>query len=309
MQDEYVKAIEKIQMDKDRKIEMRKALQNELASVQTGVTYTGAKRAKTTKLSAGAKAGIAAAAIAVTMSVVFAIPSSRNAINASIKAFFNKEVPQGAVDGQTKAAEGRKERVVPTDDMKPSEASAVQSQVAAQDKEEDNFYKNVTVKAEYYKDTELNKLANYYDQKSMSLVDLKKDLDNHGLYSQFKTRDWFSDGFYVNYWVGDNATGHSGTITCFKADEKQFESYLKNSHAIVSFELQNHNQAEIPFEKFWKKTTDSEGNTVYTGEWKGPEPEEKILPSDSARFMTFKITYDAKNQIAIAHVEDGGGLG
>ena len=31
MQDEYVKAIEKIQMNKDRKIEMRKILENEMA--------------------------------------------------------------------------------------------------------------------------------------------------------------------------------------------------------------------------------------------------------------------------------------
>ena len=114
MQDEYIKAIEKIQMDKDRKSEMRKIIENEMASAGTEVTETNAKkRARTTKLSAGAKAGIAAAAIAVTMSVVFAIPSSRNAIKASIRAFFNKEVPQGATDMQTKSSEEKKERVGP----------------------------------------------------------------------------------------------------------------------------------------------------------------------------------------------------
>ena len=37
MQDEYVKAIEKIQMNKDRKIEMRKFLENEMASAATEV--------------------------------------------------------------------------------------------------------------------------------------------------------------------------------------------------------------------------------------------------------------------------------
>ena len=35
----------------------------------------------------------------------------------------------------------------------------------------------------------------------------------------------------------------------------------------------------------------------------------KLLPSDRARFMNFKITYDAKNNIAIVSIEDGGGVG
>ena len=48
MQDEYIKAIEKIQMNKDRKTEMRKILENELASAPK-------KPAKTTRLTAGAK--------------------------------------------------------------------------------------------------------------------------------------------------------------------------------------------------------------------------------------------------------------
>ena len=309
MQDEYVKAIEKIQIDKDRKIEMRKVLENEMASAQTEAATVSAKRAKTTKLSGGAKAGIAAAALALTMGCVFAIPSSRNAINASIKAFFNKEVPQGAVDDQTKQSENRKERVIPTDDMKPSVAESVKAEVAKQDKEQDDYYKNVTVTAEYYKDAELNKLANYYTQKKMNLMDLKKDIKYNGYYEQFKTNDWFSDGFYVSYWVGDNATGHSGMITCFKATDKQLASYMKNAHGLVNEERKNHNQKTVSYDKFWKKSTDSEGNTVYTGSWKGPEPEMKLLPSDRARFMNFKITYDAKNNIAIVSIEDGGGVG
>ncbi len=310
MQDEYIKAIEKIQMDKDRKTEMRKILENEMASARTEVNETSAKkRAKTTKLSAGAKAGIAAAAIAVTMSVVFAIPSSRNAINAGIRAFFNKEVPQGATDMQTKESEDKKERVIPTDSVDPSVASEIESAVSSQDKAEEDYYKDVTVTADYYKDPELNKLANYYVQKNMNIMDLKKDAKYSDFYSQFKKMDWFSDGFFATYWVGGNADGHSGTITCFKATEKQMEGYLKNNHEIVNYEREQHNQKKVSFDKFWKKSTDSDGNTVYTAEWKGPEPEMKLNPSDCARFMTFKITYDAKNQIAIAHVEEGGGVG
>lgn len=310
MQDEYIKAIEKIQMDKDRKSEMRKIIENEMASAGTEVTETNAKkRARTTKLSAGAKAGIAAAAIAVTMSVVFAIPSSRNAIKASIRAFFNKEVPQGATDMQTKSSEDKKERVIPTDDVESSAASEIQSAVSSQDKAEEDYYKDVTVTADYYKDPELNKLANYYTQKNMNIMDLKKDSKYSDFYSQFKKMNWFSDGFFATYWVGSNSDGHSGTITCFKATEKQMEGYLKNNHELVNYEREQHNQKKVSFDKFWKKENDSEGNTVYTAEWKGPEPEVKLNPSDRARFMTFKITYDAKAQIAIAHIEEGGGVG
>ena len=310
MQDEYVKAIEKIQMNKDRKIEMRKFLENEMASATTEVKAEQVgKRAKTTRLSKGAKAGIAAAAIAATMGVLMAVPSSRNAINASIRAFFNKEVPQGATDGVTKASEDKKDRVIPTNDVDPSVKAEIESAVASQDKAEEDYYKNVTVTADYYKDTELNKLANYYAQQKMNLLDLKKDSKYNSFYNRFQEMDWFSDGFFVTYWVGDNATGHSGTITCFKATDKQMEGYLKNSLELVNYERKDHNQKTVTFDKFWKKTTDSEGNTVYSAEWKGPEPETKLLPSDSARFMTFKVTYDAKTQIAIAHVEEGGGVG
>lgn len=310
MQDEYVKAIEKIQMNKDRKIEMRKYLENEMASATTVVKAEQVgKRAKTTRLSKGAKAGIAAAAIAATMGVLMAVPSSRNAINASIRAFFNKEVPQGATDGVTKASEDKKDRVIPTNDVDPSVKAEIESAVASQDKAEEDYYKNVTVTADYYKDTELNKLANYYAQQKMNLLDLKKDSKYNSFYNRFQKMDWFSDGFFVTYWLGDNATGHSGTITCFKATDKQMEGYLKNSLELVNYERKDHNQKTVTFDKFWKKTTDSEGNTVYSAEWKGPEPETKLLPSDSARFMTFKVTYDAKTQIAIAHVEEGGGVG
>jgi hypothetical protein len=289
---------------------MRKFLENEMASATTEVKAEQVgKRAKTTRLSKGAKAGIAAAAIAATMGVLMAVPSSRNAINASIRAFFNKEVPQGATDGVTKASEDKKDRVIPTNDVDPSVKAEIESAVASQDNAEEDYYKNVTVTADYYKDTELNKLANYYAQQKMNLLDLKKDSKYNSFYNRFQKMDWFSDGFFVTYWVGDNATGHSGTITCFKATDKQMEGYLKNSLELVNYERKDHNQKTVTFDKFWKKTTDSEGNTVYSAEWKGPEPETKLLPSDSARFMTFKVTYDAKTQIAIAHVEEGGGVG
>ena len=200
MQDEYVKAIEKIQIDKDRKLEMRKILENEMASAATEVSaeHVG-KRAKTTCLTKGAKAGIAAAIVAVTMGTLFIIPSSRNAINAGIRAFFNVEVPEGATDGVTKQSEDKKNRVIPTDNMPESEASAVASAVSSQDKAEEDYYKNVIVKAEYYKDPELNKLANYYAQKGYNLLDIKKDSEYDDFLGQFNTNDWYSEGFFVTF--------------------------------------------------------------------------------------------------------------
>ena len=54
---------------------------------------------------------------------------------------------------------------------------------------------------------------------------------------------------------------------------------------------------------------DDEGNIVYKGSWTGPEPEVKILPSDSARFMTFEVTYDTDTQIVTCYIEEGGGIG
>ena len=106
MQDEYIKAIEKIEMNKDRKIEMRKILENEMASQEASVT-TLPVRAKTSRLSAGAKVGIAAAAVTLSMGTLMAIPSTRNAISASVRAFFHMEIPDGAEDGYTKDMENK----------------------------------------------------------------------------------------------------------------------------------------------------------------------------------------------------------
>ncbi len=53
MQDEYKRTFENIRMSDDRKSEMRKALENEMASAK--------KPAKTTRLTSGRKAGLAVA--------------------------------------------------------------------------------------------------------------------------------------------------------------------------------------------------------------------------------------------------------
>ena len=57
MQDEYKRTFENIRMSDDRKSEMRKALENEMASAK--------KPAKTTRLTSGRKAGLAVAAAGV----------------------------------------------------------------------------------------------------------------------------------------------------------------------------------------------------------------------------------------------------
>ena len=301
MQDEYIKAIEKIQMDKDRKDNMRKALEMEMASVK--------KPAKTTRLGTAAKLGIAAAAVALSMGTLMAIPSTRTAISASVRAFFNMVIPDGAKDGQVYESEARANRVVPTDDMSESEASEVKAIVSAQDKEQDDYNKTVTVKADYYKDENLNKYANYYADKQYNIMDLKKDADFDDGYKSLRTNDWFSEGFFVTYSIGENDAPKFGTIYVFKATEAQLDGFLKNNYNIVSYERKEHGQKAVAYDKFWSKTTDSEGNTVYSAEWKGPEPTTKILPSDCARFMNFKVTYDAANQIVVCSVEEGGGIG
>ena len=68
-------------------------------------------------------------------------------------------------------------------------------------------------------------------------------------------------------------------------------------------------KSDISFDEFWSQSTDDEGNPVYTGSWTGPEPEVKLLPSDSASFMNFKVTYDTESQVAVCSVEEGGGIG
>ena len=303
MQDEYIKAIEKIEMNKDRKMEMRKILENEMASEETR------KPAKTTRLGTGAKVGIAAAAVALSMGTLMAIPSTRTAISASVKAFFHMEIPEGAEDGHTKELEGRENRVVPTDNVEESVKAEIEAAVSSQDEAADKYFNDVTVNADYYSDPELNKYANYYAQQEYNIMDIKKDAEYIDNYSNLKTNDWYSDGFFVTYQTGTNAQPTSGTILVFKATAEQLEGFMKNNYNIVSYERKEHNQSAVDYDGFWTKSTDSEGNAVYKASWTGSEPEMKIEPSDCARFMNFTLTYDAANQIVICTVEEGGGIG
>ncbi len=303
MQDEYIKAIEKIEMNKDRKMEMRKILENEMASEETR------KPAKTTRLGTGAKVGIAAAAVALSMGTLMAIPTTRTAISASVKAFFHMEIPEGAEDGHTKELEGRENRVVPTDNVEESVKAEIKAAVSSQDEAADKYFNDVTVNADYYSDPELNKYANYYAQQEYNIMDIKKDAEYIDNYSNLKTNDWYSDGFFVTYQTGTNAQPTFGTILVFKATAEQLEGFMKNNYNIVSYERKEHNQSAVDYDGFWTKSTDSEGNAVYKASWTGPEPEMKIEPSDCARFMNFTLTYDAANQIVICTVEEGGGVG
>ena len=303
MQDEYIKAIEKIEMNKDRKMEMRKILENEMASEETR------KPAKTTRLGTGAKVGIAAAAVALSMGTLMAIPTTRTAISASVKAFFHMEIPEGAEDGHTKELEGRENRVVPTDNVEESVKAEIEAAVSSQDEAADKYFNDVTVNADYYSDPELNKYANYYAQQEYNIMDIKKDAEYIDNYSNLKTNDWYSDGFFVTYQTGTNAQPTFGTILVFKATAEQLEGFMKNNYNIVSYERKEHNQSAVDYDGFWTKSTDSEGNAVYKASWTGPEPEMKIEPSDCARFMNFTLTYDAANQIVICTIEEGGGIG
>ena len=303
MQDEYIKAIEKIEMNKDRKIEMRKILENEMASAETK------KPAKTTRLGTGAKVGIAAAAVALSMGTLMAIPTTRTAISASVRAFFHMEIPEGAEDAQTKEIEDRENRVIPTDDVEASVREEIESAVASQDAAEDKYFKDVTVNADYYSDPDLNEYANYYAQQSYNIMDIKKDEEYFDGYNDLRTNDWYSEGFFVSYTTGDNAAPTFSRILVFKATPEQLEGFMKNNLAIVNYERGEHKQSKVSYEEFWTKTTDSEGNAVYQASWTGPEPEMKLLPSDCARFMNFTLTYDSAKQIVVCTINEGGGIG
>ena len=301
MQDEYVKTFAKIQMDDDRKKDMRKALEIEMASVK--------KPAKKTRLGTGAKAGIAAAAVVVTIGGLLVFPTTRNVIAAGIKNLVKLVIPDGAVDVIDQEKQGREERVIPTDEVSESEAEEIRAIVSEQDREQDEYFESVIVTADYYTDPELNELANYYAQQGYSILDIEKDSMFLDYENEFNTYDWYSEGFFTTFRIGDNATGHYGSIFAFKATEDQLEGYLLNKLALINYERNEHGQETVTFDELWTKSTDDEGNTVYTGSWTGPEPEMKLLPSDSARFMTFEVTYDADTQLVTCFIEDGGGIG
>ena len=163
--------------------------------------------------------------------------------------------------------------------------------------------------ADYYTDSELNKYANYYAQKDYNLMDIAKDAQYDDFLNQFNSNDWYSEGFFVNYWIGDNATGYYGQVICFKATPDQLNGFLKNTYDYISYEREIHGQEEETFDEFWTKSTDSDGNDVYKASWTGPEPELKIEPSDCARFANYTLTYDAANQIVVCTVEEGSGVG
>lgn len=301
MQDDYVKTFAKIKMDDDRKKDMRKALEIEMASVK--------KPAKKTPIGTGAKVGIAAAAVAVTIGGLFIFPTTRNVIAAGIKNLVKLVIPDGAVDVVDQEIQGREERVIPTDEVSGSEAEEMLAAVAAQDEEQDEYFESVIVTADYYTDPELNELANYYAQQGYSILDIEKDSMFLDYENEFNTYDWYSEGFFTTFRIGDNATGHYGSIFAFKATEDQLEGYLLNKLALINYERNEHGQEAVTFDELWTKSIDDEGNTVYTGSWTGPEPEMKLLPSDSARFMTFEVVYDADTRLVTCFIEDGGGIG
>lgn len=294
MQDEYNRSFDKIRMGDERKLEMRKTLEKELASSK--------KPAKVTHLSAGKKAGIAAAAVVVTLSGLFLIPTTRNTIVAAVKSLFVKEIPEGAIDFVEYEQKGREERVIPTD---IPEASEVLAAVSEQDASEDEYIRNVSVNADYYDDDDLNELANYYSQQGYTLIDLEKDPCILYPVDGYEDKDWFSAGFRVSYDIGD----FTGNVVVFKATEEQFRNFLDNQLVMINDLRTSHNQNTVSFDEFWIRSTDDEGNQVCKGSWTGPEPELKLNPTDCARFANFDITYDPVSGLAVCSTEDGGGVG
>ena len=310
MQDDYVKTFAKIKMDDDRKNDMRKMLENEMASSQKSAEASSVKPAKTTRLTTGAKVGIAAAAIAVTMGGLFVVPASRNAIYASVRSLFGMEVPEGAEDGVTKELEDRENRVVPTDEDLPEEViEEIASAVESQDQAADFYFDSVIVTADYYEDTLLNEYANYYAQQGYTLLDIAEDDEIDEYYDQFEAGDWYDTGFFVSYHIGDNAYGYEAYTYVFKASEEQFQAFLQFKLNYINYERTEHGQPTVMYEDFWSTSIDEEGNTVYQASWVGPDPVLKLEPSDCARFANYSVMYDAENQLVVCYVEEGGGVG
>ena len=182
-------------------------------------------------------------------------------------------------------------------------------QVEEQDKKEDEEMKKIKVAPDYFKDQTLNQLAKSYEDQGFTIMKIEKDSDWIYHAEGHKDEKWFSEGFMVTYQIGDNASGSSGHTYVFKADDKQLQGFLKNQMAVINYERENHNQKKVSFDNLWKKSTDADGNTVYKASWKGPEPTEKILPTDRARFMKYDLTYDKETKIVVCQIEEGGGVG
>ena len=299
MQDEYKRTFENIRMSDDRKLEMRKALENEMASAK--------KPAKTTRLSSGRKAGIAVAAAGViALGTVFCIPSTRNTIVAGVRALFAKEVPEDAIDAIEYEQQAREGRVIPDEVLSDEE---ILEQIAAQDREIDEYNESITVTSDYYADDEyLYELAVFYEQQGCTLFDLGKGAEIDYV-EDYTAKEWFSKGFCINIMTGGNAGGHTEWTCVFNADEDQLQNFLDNQLARINYERRCHGQDEVTFDQLWNKDVDGEGNIVYTGSWTGPEPELKLSDSDSARFITYELTYDPDSQTAVCLIKDGGGVG
>lgn len=216
---------------------------------------------------------------------------------------------EDADDAQTRELEARENRVIPTDDVDESVRAEIEAAVSSQDKAEDEYFETVNVNADYYSDPDLNEYANYYAQQNYYIMDIGKDAEHIDGYNDLRTNDWYSEGFFVCYTTGDNASPTFARILVFKATPEQLEGFMKNNFAIVNYEREGHGQNKVAYEDFWTESTDSEGNAVYEASWTGPEPEMKLEPSDSARFMNFTLTYDAAKQLVVCTINEGGGIG
>ena len=95
----------------------------------------------------------------------------------------------------------------------------------------------------------------------------------------------------------------------FKATDDQLHGFLQNKLALINYERREHNQSTVTYDELWFDIMDDDSNIIYTGSWTGPEPELKLLPSDSARSIEMEVKYDTETQIAVCYIVDGGGVG
>ena len=300
MQDEYNKAFDKIHMDEARKANIRQILASESAAK---------KPAKVTRLSGSAKAGIAAAAVAVTLTGLFVIPTTRDTILATIKDLFRRDVPTEAVDVREEVQENRENRVIPTD---VPEASEILEIVASQDQEEDEWLGYIESASDNYTDENIKSLAKYYEEQGCSINDLKKNieyelnsdsnLDNYSYY------DDIEEGFTVWYQVGDYAYGHSESVLVMKISKEGLDKYLFDESRYI-MRTQPFDLTPEEADNIFVETTDEDGNLLYTATLTGAEPEVKLEDSDRAVFMDYEIIYDPETQIASVFVTSGGGVG
>lgn len=332
MQDKYIEAMEKIQMDSKRKDIMRQAIEKELSS--------SSKPAKTTRLTGRTRAAIAAAALVITMGILMTIPTTRNVISAGVINLVHIFVPENAVDSHDKYIQDLEEREIPSpeeisesvavemsvdvepenqeeaDEISESIISEISSAVESQDKANEDFYNYVTVNSGYYSDPYLAEEAAGYEQQGYSIYDMQKyyewwDYDSLDISSAeyINPEGWLTEGFFASFWIGDNASAFNNSIYVFKVDEEQLNNYLNNCHTKVAQLMIEHNQEPVPYEQFWSRSTDADGNIVYIGNWEGSDPEFTYSPSDSARFEKYTVTYNPEKQLAYCSVEEGGGVG